>query len=296
MDINYFVEDILKEDSLVTDIHFIPKEKDIEIYLRTRSNYKFYKKIDMVNYKLFIQKTKVLAGMDISEKRLPQDGVFDINNKKIRVSTLFTLYGEALVYRIFNDKFLKIEDLGLDEETKNKLLEILNSNFSLILVSGETGSGKSTTLKAILEYLSRLNKKVISIEDPIETISNKITQIAINEQINFTYEKAIFASMRQDPDYIAIGEVRDSKTAMAIIKAALSGHPIISTIHSSDFFKTLKRLELLTGSDVSCREILSYVINQRLITEENKNKVLVKLYKNDLLENNTIENNSIENY
>lgn len=264
-DIENFIQNFAID--AVTDIHLINYGECGKIYVRENGKYLYKAKIKQNNFQILFQQLKVKSGLDISEKRLPQDGVLNISNKQIRVSTVKTVKGEAAVLRLFNKKPEGIEKLGFKEEQLSKILNTISQRFTLILISGGTGSGKSTTLKAILKSLSERNLKIISIEDPVEISIEDVVEININEASGLNYEKAIFSSMRQDPDIISIGEIRDKETASALLKASLSGHSVISTIHSGDYKMTLSRLESLIPSPFF-KEILDMVINQRLIEND----------------------------
>lgn len=274
-------EKILKEsfENSASDIHFMPQKNEILVRTRTSGGLLSHESVGHDEYSVFLQKVKLSAGLNISEKRLPQDGI--INDEKfgqLRISTLRGIYGEALTIRLFNSRVLSIEELGLQEDQKKEVENILRKGFSMMVITGETGSGKSTTLKAIVNSLSSDGNKVVSVEDPVELSVPGTLEISLNEMIGLDYERAIFASLRQDPDYIAIGEIRDSKTCEHCIKAALSGHPVITTLHSGNYDLTLMRIKSLTTLSEFASEILSCVINQRLINENGKRKLTASVY------------------
>jgi len=256
-----------------SDIHFIPKGKTVKILMRKRGELEFYCDLDSFHYQSILQKAKALAQMNISEKRLPQDGVLKMEGLSIRVSTLRSVQGESLVLRLFTRELISMEKLGLNKETMHSLLERVRNNMGIHLISGETGMGKSTTMYALMMKLRDLNQKIISIEDPVEREVEGIIQSQINEVSGFGYEKAIFAALRQDPDYICIGEIRNSETANAVIRAALTGHKVISTIHAKRFNSVLQRLSDFGINKEYLDITLSVVMNQKLLQVEGGKKI-----------------------
>jgi len=256
-----------------SDIHFIPSGKNVKILMRKRGELEFYSDLDSFHYQNILQKAKALAQMNISEKRLPQDGVLKMEGLSIRVSTLRSVQGESLVLRLFTRELISMEKLGLTKETMHSLLERVRNNMGIHLISGETGMGKSTTMYALMMKLRDLNQKIISIEDPVEREVEGIIQTQINEVSGFGYEKAIFAALRQDPDYICIGEIRNSETANAVIRAALTGHKVISTIHAKRFNSVLQRLSDFGINKEYLDITLSVVMNQKLLQVEGGKKI-----------------------
>lgn len=256
-----------------SDIHFIPSGKNVKILMRKRGELEFYSDLDSFHYQNILQKAKALAQMNISEKRLPQDGVLKMEGLSIRVSTLRSVQGESLVLRLFTRELISMEKLGLTKETMHSLLGRVRNNMGIHLISGETGMGKSTTMYALMMKLRDLNQKIISIEDPVEREVEGIIQTQINEVSGFGYEKAIFAALRQDPDYICIGEIRNSETANAVIRAALTGHKVISTIHAKRFNSVLQRLSDFGINKEYLDITLSVVMNQKLLQVEGGKKI-----------------------
>lgn len=274
-------EFIVKNSSKkISDIHLINNKNLGQVYIREDGQYKFKENIEIDKFKVILQQIKVKSGMDISEKRLPQDGILNLNGKCIRASTINTINGESLVLRFFNKEVLEIKELGLKETQVKAVTELINNNFSILLICGGTGSGKSTTMKSILNYISRSNKKIITIEDPVEIHIDNLLEVNINEKIGFGYDNAIFSAMRQDPDIISIGEIRDEKTVQALLKASLTGHSIISTIHANSYDTTLKRLSLMSKSNYF-NELLTCVISQRLIIQNNIVTLEAKVFINN---------------
>ncbi len=260
MDYLSLVEKALCQNA--SDIHFIPKSLKVECYFRENGRLSLQQEIETPSYQILLQKIKTLAHMNISEKRMPQDGVIINEGKSIRVSTLNSLQGESLVLRLFHRELIPYEDLGLTEGTQVALLDGVRKNSGITLISGETGMGKSTTLYALIMKLRDLSYKIISIEDPCEREIEGVIQTQINEMKGLTYDKAIFAALRQDPDFICIGEIRNEETAKAVVRASLTGHPVISTIHGRNYQSVMERM-LDFGVEKDYLH-LSLVLNQKL--------------------------------
>ena len=257
-------------ENLYSDIHFIPFENIIKVFYRKESKLIFEGKVSMSEYKIFLQKIKASSEMNISEKRLPQDGIYKAYGEAIRVSTLKTIQGESLTLRIFNRDIKTINNLGIkDKEVSEILSHIYNKN-GITLIAGETGMGKSTTLYSIMMKLVENNYKVISIEDPVERELQGVSQCQINLKAGLDYDRAIFASLRQDPDYICIGEIRNRETAKALIRASLTGHKVISTIHSFGYKNTIERLKDFEVLEEYSASALGLVISQVLKEKNNK--------------------------
>ncbi len=240
MEYSRLVEKALNKNA--SDIHFIPKSQRVECFFRENGRLCFQENLEMPSYLTLLQKIKTLAHLNISEKRMPQDGVIINEGKSIRVSTLNSLQGESLVLRLFHRELISFENLGLTDLTQEALLDGVRKNSGITLISGETGMGKSTTLYALIMKLRDLSYKVISIEDPCEREIEGVIQTQINEMKGLTYDKAIFAALRQDPDFICIGEIRNEETAKAVVRASLTGHRVISTIHGRGYQSVMERM------------------------------------------------------
>jgi len=250
-----------------SDIHFIPFGQKARIFYRIRGILFPQVELETTAYQIFLQKIKANAQMNISEKRLPQDGILKDYGEAIRVSTLRSIHGESLVLRLFQKGMMKLEEIGLDERSQENLTSRLLEKTGISLISGETGMGKSTTLYAIMMMLRDKNFKVISIEDPVEREIDGIVQSQINDMAGLSYEKAIFAALRQDPDYIAIGEIRNKETANALIRSALTGHKVISTIHAHGYLNVKKRMMDFGIREEYLDTSLNMVMSQRLQTK-----------------------------
>ena len=222
-----------------------------------------------------IARMKILAGMNVAEKRKPQDGSFSFllnvknTNKRydIRAAYMPTAGGETMVLRILENylKDIKLETLGFSSQSIKMLNKTLDRKYGMILVSGPTGSGKSTTLKSLINMLNNGRKKIITVEDPVESKINGTVQIQINQEIGVTFSEVLKATLRNDPDIIVISEIRDEITAEIAVRAALTGHLVISTIHTNDAVSTLIRLVDMGIPKYLILDSLIGVIGQRLV-------------------------------
>ncbi|MGC8587531.1 MAG: GspE/PulE family protein, partial [Hydrogenobaculum sp.] len=232
-----------------SDIHIEPQEKEIVLRFRIDG---MLKKIDVypTNIKeALVSRFKILANLDISERRKPQDGIIKvrISNKKVqlRISTLPTIFGEKIVMRVqFPDEFsaLKLETLGFEEDEVEKLKQTYTKPYGIILVVGPTGSGKTTTLYSILQDLNKEDVNIVTAEDPVEINIPGLNQVQIDEKVGRTFEAVLRSFLRQDPDIMLVGEIRDAITAEIAIKSSLTGHLVLSTLHVNDAPSTVARL------------------------------------------------------
>lgn len=233
------------------------------------------KKVLEKNIKEIIARMKILAGMNVAEKRKPQDGsfsfLFNIKNLNkrydIRAAYMPTIGGETMVLRILENYLedINLETLGFSNQSIAMLKEILTRKYGMILVSGPTGSGKSTTLKSLITMLNDGRKKIITVEDPVESKIEGIVQIQVNQNIGVTFAEVLKATLRNDPDIIVISEIRDEVTAEIAVRAALTGHLVISTIHTNDAVSTLIRLVDMGIPKYLILDSLIGVIGQRLV-------------------------------
>jgi general secretion pathway protein E len=233
------------------------------------------KKVLEKNIKEIIARMKILAGMNVAEKRKPQDGSFSflLNSKNvnrrydIRAAYMPTAGGESMVLRILENylKDTRLETLGFSKQSIEMLNGILDRKYGMILVSGPTGSGKSTTLKSLINMLNNGRKKIITVEDPVESKIDGIIQIQVNQEIGVTFSEVLKATLRNDPDIIVISEIRDEVTAEIAVRAALTGHLVISTIHTNDAVSTLIRLVDMGIPKYLILDSLIGVIGQRLV-------------------------------
>jgi len=231
-----------------TDIHIEPGRQDVRIRYRVDGLLRTVKKLPRVVIAATISRVKIMADMDITEKRVPQDGRIVLMVKgqemNIRVSTMPTQYGEGAVLRILprSGKAPKLAELGFSPEVQARLEVLLSHPYGILLATGPTGSGKTTTLYAALSYLSSESGKVITVEDPIEYELDGISQTQVNPRIGVTFASQLRTILRQDPDIIFVGEMRDSETAEMALRAALTGHLVLSTLHTNDAPRAITRL------------------------------------------------------
>ena len=233
------------------------------------------KKVLEKNITEIIARIKILAGMNVAEKRKPQDGSFsfllnikNINKRyDIRAAYMPTIGGESIVLRILENYLedINLETLGFSDQSIAMLNQILTRKYGMILVSGPTGSGKSTTLKSLINMLNDGRKKIITVEDPVESKIDGIIQIQVNQSIGVTFAEVLKATLRNDPDIIVISEIRDEVTAEIAVRAALTGHLVISTIHTNDAVSTLIRLVDMGIPKYLILDSLIGVIGQRLV-------------------------------
>lgn len=218
-----------------------------------------------------ISRIKIIAHIDIAKKRIPQDGKFsfiiDERSVDFRVSTFPTVFGEKIVIRILDkeNKIVSLDNLGFDHEILAQLKKIILKPYGLILVTGPTGSGKTTTLYGIISMLNNRQKNIITLEDPVEYFIDGITQSQINNEAGFTFAKGIRSMLRQDPDIIMVGEIRDKESAKIAIEASLTGHLVLSTLHTNDAPSAIVRLMDMDIEPYLLNSSLLAVVAQRLV-------------------------------
>ena len=275
--VNEIIETGINERA--SDIHISFDETDgMEIKYRIdgilRESEKLYMKIDRKilskNIIEIISRIKILSNMNVAEKRKPQDGSFSFLLKKkynIRAAYAPTVEGESIVLRILENYLenTELKTLGFSEKSIGMLEKVLERKFGLILVSGPTGSGKSTTLLSIIDILNDGKRKIITVEDPVETKVKGLVQIQVNEEIGVTFSEVLKSTLRNDPDIIVISEIRDEITAEIAVRAALTGHLVISTIHTNDAVSTIIRLTDMGIPKYLILDSLIGVIAQRLV-------------------------------
>lgn len=240
------LDQAVKERS--SDIHIEPFETEVRIRYRVDGALYTAMKVPIALHQALTTRLKIMSSLDIAERRIPQDGRFNttIRGKKIdiRISVLPTIYGEKIVMRLLDRESFMIDkdQLGLSKENMRKFNEIINQPSGMILVTGPTGSGKTTTLYSILNQLNKVRTNIITIEDPVEYILPGLNQVQVNNKANLTFATGLRAILRQDPDVIMVGEIRDSETVEMAIRAAITGHLVLSTIHTRDSAGTITRL------------------------------------------------------
>lgn len=220
---------------------------------------------------LIVNRIKVISNLDISEKRIPQDGrtIVKIAKKSldVRVSILPTYNGERVVMRILMDssKIPSLEELGFDEDLTQKFRQLLTHSYGMILVTGPTGSGKSTTLHSFLKTISTPEKNIITIEDPVEYKTNSINQIQVNNKTGLTFSAGLRSILRQDPDVVMVGEIRDTETAKIAVQSALTGHLLLSTLHTNNTAAAITRLIDMGIEEFLISSSLLGILAQRLV-------------------------------
>jgi len=253
-----------------SDIHIESGEKKGEVRLRVDGALKKHIDLEKNIVALVINRIKVISSLDISEKRVPQDGRTQISisgkTLDVRVSVLPTYYGERVVMRILmeSEHIPTLQELGFAEDLTTDLYKLLNHAHGMILVTGPTGSGKSTTLHAFMQHIATPDKNIITVEDPIEYNADNISQIQVNTKVGLTFAAGLRSILRQDPDIIMVGEIRDSETADIALRSALTGHLLLSTLHTNDSTSSLSRLMDMGIENFLISSTLLGVLAQRL--------------------------------
>ena len=253
-----------------SDIHIESGERKGEVRLRIDGALKKHLDLEKSILGLVINRIKVISSLDISEKRVPQDGRTQITisgkTLDVRVSILPTYNGERVVMRILaqSEHIPTLESLGFQEEITKNLYKLLNHAHGMILVTGPTGSGKSTTLHACLQHITTPDKNIITVEDPVEYNASNISQIQVNTKVGLTFAAGLRSILRQDPDIIMVGEIRDTETADIALRSALTGHLLLSTLHTNDSTSSLSRLMDMGIESFLISATLLGVLAQRL--------------------------------
>ncbi|MCJ8326571.1 MAG: GspE/PulE family protein [Campylobacterales bacterium] len=271
--INEFLLLILKYacTNKASDIHFDINEKYFSVRFRIDGLLKHFFNFDKKLFPILSSVLKLYSNEDITQSRKPLSGRFSklINNKEydFRFSSMPTIFGESIVLRIL-DKLTVFQDfkvLGFSKESYDLILRSLSLTNGIILVTGPTGSGKTTTLYSMLNILAKQNKKIITIEDPVEYRINSIQQVEVNEKIGLTYKEILKNILRQDPDIILIGEIRDELSLSIAMQAALTGHLVLATLHTNDSLETINRLKDLKAANYLIANTVKTIISQRLV-------------------------------
>jgi general secretion pathway protein E len=253
-----------------SDIHIETLEKKGEVRLRIDGALKKHLDIDKNITGLVISRIKVISNLDISEKRVPQDGRTQVTiagkTLDIRVSVLPTYYGERVVMRMLmqSEHIPTLKSLGFSKEITENLNKLLTHPHGMILVTGPTGSGKSTTLHACLQHIATPDKNIITVEDPVEYNAQNVNQIQVNPKVGLTFAAGLRSILRQDPDIIMVGEIRDKETADIALRSALTGHLMLSTLHTNDSTSALSRLMDMGIEEFLISSTLLGVLAQRL--------------------------------
>lgn len=284
--INELVEKALKLNA--SDIHIEPMdEKFSRIRFRIDGKLRIISEMDYPSYIKLLTRIKLSSKLDISEKRRPQDGYLKLEKFPeidFRISTLNTIVGEKLVLRILSiENFKKSQNLlGFSDDSKKILENSIKNKSGMIIFSGPTGSGKSTSLYSLLNKLNDENRNIISIENPVEINILGINQISINEKIGLTFQNALRSILRQDPDIIMLGEIRDKETAKMAVRAAITGHLVLTTLHTNNSFASINRLRDLGVEDYLIKQSVNTLASQRLVRKlcscKKKRKISKKEY------------------
>ncbi len=267
------VNDIIVESVEIgaSDIHFDPTPTNLMVRIRIDGELHDYTEIPNILKKNVTTRIKIISGMNITETRLPQDGA--IKNKikdldlDLRVSSLPVLDGEKIVIRILDYRMSLngLENLGFSESNLQKIEEMIKKPNGLILVTGATGTGKSTTVYALLQKLNTKERNIITVEDPVEMRIDNINQVQVLSDIGLTFSHTLRSILRQDPDIIMVGEIRDDETARIAVRASITGHLVLSTIHTNNSLTTIERLLDMEVERYLLGSALTGIISQKLV-------------------------------
>jgi type IV pilus assembly protein PilB len=267
--VNCLIQQAIKKKA--SDIHIEPLQKTLQIRFRVDGILLEVNQLPMQAHGLIVSRFKILAALDIAEKRRPQDGRIDFNcdGKKIdlRVSVLPTVYGEKVVVRILDktDMLISLDQLGMSQQVLLDYKSLIKNTHGMILFTGPAGSGKSTSLYATLNYLQNPMQNIVTIEDPVEYLLPGINQMNTNNKIGLTFSAGLRAILRQDPDIIMIGEIRDQETAGVAVQASNTGHLVFSTMHTNDAAGAITRLVDMGVDSYLVASAIRGVIAQRLV-------------------------------
>jgi len=268
--VDYMLKYAIEQNA--SDIHIEPKRNETHIRFRLDGILHTIYSFPYEAHLPFVSRLKMLARMDIAEKRRPQDGRIKVVMEggfevELRASTVPVVNGEKIVLRLLESgSFVKkIEDIGFGHEQQEIYYESLKRGYGMVLVTGPTGSGKSTTLYSTLKKLASTDNNIISVEDPIEIVMEEINQMGVNVKAGITFSSALRHVLRQDPDIVMIGEIRDKETAANAVQAALTGHLVLSTLHTNDTSSTIERLSDLGVEPYLIAGVLNSIVAQRLV-------------------------------
>ena len=263
---------LIKASSVsASDIHFEPYEDETIVRIRMDGVLHDYTKIPSTLYQEVVSRIKVMARLNVAEKRIPQDGKIRVRigskDYDIRVSTIPTVHGERIVLRLLEKTgtLLTLDELGLSKEDANKVKRLAQRPYGIVLVTGPTGAGKSTTLYAMLLHIKNPRKNIITIEDPVEYQIKGISQIQVNPKVGLTFATGLRSILRQDPDVVMVGEIRDPETAEVAVQAALTGHLVLSTLHTNDAPSAITRLKDMGIEPFLIASSLEGIVAQRLV-------------------------------
>ncbi|KMK93968.1 GspE/PulE family protein [Rossellomorea marisflavi] len=254
-----------------SDIHIDPQETKVAIRFRVDGILRTERNLPKHMQSMLLARLKIMANLDITEFRVPQDGRMkaniDVHPIDLRVSTLPTVYGEKIVLRLLDlgSQLNDLQKLGFNKVNHQRFMNMIKQPTGIVLITGPTGSGKSSTLYAALNHLNSEEVNIITVEDPVEYQLEGINQISVNQQVGLTFAKGLRAILRQDPNVIMVGEIRDKETVEVSIRASLTGHLVLSTLHTNDAISTITRLLDMGVEPFLVASSLSGVVAQRLI-------------------------------
>ena len=266
------VDSIIKEaiPYRASDIHIEPFEKIVKVRYRIDGDLQQRAEFPIEAYSAICARLKIMSGLNIAERRVPQDGRINLSiggkEYDFRVSTLPTVYGEKFVIRILDKSSFQFTrtDLGFTDEENKVVDKMLQRPHGIILLTGPTGCGKSTTLYSFLKEVNDSKVNIVTVEDPVEFTMNGINQTQVNAKANMTFATALRSILRQDPDIIMIGEIRDTETAKIAVRASITGHLVLSTIHTNDSLNTIERLLDMDVERYLLGTALTGIISQKL--------------------------------
>ena len=267
--VNEMIIDAVKHGA--SDIHFDPTEDELKVRIRIDGSLLEYASVPATVKKNLTTRIKIISGMNITESRLPQDGaikgLIEDVDVDLRVSSLPLVDGEKIVVRILDYTMSSngLESIGLTRKNFDKIQELIKKPNGIILVTGATGTGKSTTVYAMLQVLNTVDKNIITVEDPVEMKIPGINQVQVMSEIGLTFGNTLRSILRQDPDIIMIGEIRDDETARIAVRASITGHLVLSTIHTNNSLNTIERLLDMDVERYLLGSALSGIISQRLV-------------------------------
>ena len=267
--VNSIIERAISERA--SDIHLEPREKELQVRMRVDGIMQEILTVPGELQSSVISRMKIMSGLDIAERRIPQDGRFNVRIKgkdlDLRVSTLPTIYGEKIVARLLEKSGgrLSREAIGLVGSDLEKYEKMIHCRSGVVLIVGPTGSGKSTTMYTMIGELNTPDVNLVTLEDPVEYNIDRVNQVQINEKTGLTFASGLRSILRQDPDIIAVGEIRDGETADIAMRAAITGHVVLSTIHTNDAVGTIERLEDIGVEPYLIASALKGVVSQRLV-------------------------------
>ncbi len=254
-----------------SDIHIEPGEREVRIRFRIDGELRVQTSADRRIASALVSRLKLMAGLDISEKRLPQDGRANVRigdtRVDVRVSTMPVQHGESVVMRLLNQMsgILKLEHVGMPKDMLARFRRMVHSPYGMVLVTGPTGSGKTTTLYGALSEINAPETKIMTVEDPVEYRLPGINQVQVNTKIDLTFSRVLRSMLRQDPDIVLVGEMRDKETAEIGLRAAMTGHLVLSTLHTNDAVSTAARLTDMGAPPYLVASSLTGIMAQRLV-------------------------------